>query len=390
MPPPPTQPTLQTAGAGAPRDRSPRKLRALTRRQGITIVLSAALVAASGSLSASGAAEVPRFAVSALALAALAALVGESLDQLGQRMRPGPTGLLQASLGNLPELLFSVFALRAGLVRVVQAALIGSVLGNLLLVLGLAFVSGAARLGTQKFEPEGPRMSVALLTLAIASMAVPTLAVKLHTPALSHAASLSDVASIVLLVVYVASIPFWLAGGPPRPQTAPTGVRTPPAHLARNNRGRWPLPLTLALLVAATAASAPVSDWFVAALKPATRALGISPVFAGLVIVAVASNAVEHAAGVWLAWKGRPDYAISTILNSPLQIALLLTPLLVLISPALGPTHLLLVFQPLLVAAVAISTLAVGIVIYDGEYSWLEGISLVALYAIIASAFWWG
>ena len=388
MPLPPTQPTLKAAGA--PRARSSRKLHALNRRQGTTLVLSAALVAASGSLSASGAAEVPRFAVSGLALAALAALVGESLDQLGQRMRPGPTGLLQASLGNLPELLFAVFALRAGLARVVQAALIGSVLGNLLLVLGLAFVSGAARLGTQKFEPEGPRMSVALLTLAIASMAVPTLAVKLHTPALNHATGLSDAASIVLLVVYVASVPFWLAGGPPQPKTTPAGVRTQPAHLAPNNRGPWPLPLTLALLVAATAASAPVSDWFVAALEPATRALGISPVFAGLVIVAIAANAVEHAAGVWLAWKGRPDYAISTILNSPLQIALLLTPLLVLISPALGPAHLLLVFQPLLVAAVAIATLAVGIVIYDGEYSWLEGISLVALYAIIASAFWWG
>jgi Ca2+:H+ antiporter len=108
------------------------------------------------------------------------------------------------------------------------------------------------------------------------------------------------------------------------------------------------------------------------------------------VIVAVASNAVEHAAGVWLAWKARPDYAVSTILNSPLQIALLLTPVLVLISPALGPAHLVLVFQPMLVAALAVATLAVAIVIYDGEYSWLEGVSLVALYVIVASAFWWG
>ena len=107
-------------------------------------------------------------------------------------------------------------------------------------------------------------------------------------------------------------------------------------------------------------------------------------------IVAIASNAVENAAGVRFAWKARPDYAISTILNSPLQITLLLTPLLVLASPLIGPAHLTLVFPPLLVAALAVAVVVVTVVVYDGEYSWLEGAALIALYVIIAAGFWWG
>ncbi len=137
-------------------------------------------------------------------------------------------------------------------------------------------------------------------------------------------------------------------------------------------------------------ASGLVSDWFVAALTPATRSLGISPMFTGLVIVALASNAVENAAGIRFAWKARPDFAISTILNSPLQITLLLTPVLVLISPLLGPAHLTLVFPPLLVVALAVAVVVVAIVVYDGEYSWLEGVALIALYVIVAAALWWG
>jgi Ca2+:H+ antiporter len=152
----------------------------------------------------------------------------------------------------------------------------------------------------------------------------------------------------------------------------------------------WPLTLSLALLVAAGCASGAVSEWFVGSLTPAIHSLGISQAFTGLVVVAIASNAVENAAGIRFAWKARPDYAISTILNSPLQIALLLTPVLVLTSRFIGPAQLTLVFPPLLVAALAVAIVVVTVVVYDGEYSWLEGVALIALYAIIATAFWWG
>ncbi|HTW06272.1 MAG TPA: calcium/proton exchanger [Acidimicrobiales bacterium] len=369
----------------------PASLDAIRPSQRLILVSAVTLVAATGAMDAAGAAHVAVFVVAALGLAALAAVVGESIEQIGERLGPGATGLLQSSLGNLPELLVAIFALRAGLTRVVQAALVGSVLGNVLLVLGIAFLSGGARHGTQRFQPESPRMLVTLLTLAAGSTLVPTLADRLDTPAVHHTVALSDVAAVVLLLVYLASIPFWLSGGPEQPPAAP-GQEPSKLSAPRGSPSgpSWPMWLAIAVLAGASAGSAAVSDWFVAALTPATRALGISPVFTGLVIVAIASNAVENAAGVRFAWKARPDYAISTILNSPLQITLFLTPLLVLISPLIGPAHLTLVFPPLLVAALAVAVVVVTVVVYDGEYSWLEGAALVALYVLVGSAFWWG
>ncbi|MGH9105873.1 MAG: sodium:proton exchanger, partial [Acidimicrobiales bacterium] len=197
------------------------------------------------------------------------------------------------------------------------------------------------------------------------------------------ARALSDVTAIVLLVVYAASIPFWIRGGP-------RGATERSSATTAKGVGLASLSLPLVLLVAASVATALVSDWFVAALTPSTRALGISKAFTGLIVVAIASNAVEHAVGIQFAWKARPDFAISTILNSALQVALLLTPVLVLLSPALGQDRLTLVFPTLLVAALAVAVVVITFVVYDGEYSWLEGVALVALYAVIATAFWWG
>ena len=378
----------------------PLSVNALAKQQRLAIAAAAALTAAAGAMAGAGAPNVARFVVAGLALAALAVLVGEAIEQIGEHLGPGPTGLLQSSLGNLPELMVAIFALRKGLTSVVQAALVGSVLGNVLLVLGAAFLSGGARHGTQRFRPEAPRMLVTLLTLAVGATVVPTLAVRLETPAVHHAAALSDVAAIVLLAVYVISIPFWLRGGPdmsPDSRPAPGAPDAAPARQAPKwlstapaARPLWPFGLAVGLLAGAGVASGAVSDWFVTALTPATRSLGISPMFTGLVIVALASNAVENAAGIRFAWKARPDYAISTILNSPLQITLLLTPVRGLVSPWIGPSHLTLGCPPLLVVALAVAVVVVAVVVYDGEYSWLEGVALIALYVIVAASLWWG
>ena len=354
----------------------------------LVIAIAAALVAATGALDAAGAPKVATFFVAALGLAALAEVFGEAMEQVGKRIGPGPTGLLQSSLGNLPELLFAIFALRAGLNSVVQAALIGSVLANVLLVLGLAFLGGGMRHGTQTFAPEGPRMLVTLLTLAAGAALVPTLAAKLGAAG-HHTAALSDAAAVILLVVYLASIPFWLSGGP-QAAVARAPAEGAPRSAPTAAKPLWPLGLAIVLLAAASVGSGAVSQWFVSALVPATKSLGISTAFTGLVIVALASNAVENIAGVRFAWKARPDYAISTILNSPLQITLFLMPVLVLASSFIGPEHLTFVFPPLLVAALAVAVVVVAVVVYDGEYSWLEGVALLALYAVIAAAFWWG
>ncbi len=318
------------------------------------------------------------FVLSAIALAALATMVGEGTDQLGHRLGPGATGVLQSGLGNLPELFISIFALQAGLVLVVQTALIGSILANTLLVLGLAFLLGGLRNGAQQFEARGTRMVATLLVLAVAALAIPTLATSPGEPDAGHAVDLSVVCSIVLLVVFIVSIPFSIRGG--------EGASALEAPIERV----WPLRVAVGNLVIAAIAAAFVSDWFVEALRPAMAQLGISEAFAGLVIVAIAGNAVENVVGVRVAIQNKADLAVSLILNSALQVALALIPVIVLISLFVGPFPLTLVLSPLLLAALGLSAILAALVIIDGESTWLEGAALIGLYVIIAASVWWG
>jgi Ca2+:H+ antiporter len=367
---------------------APADLRHLQTVHWVTLAATAVLTVLAGVVTAIGAGSVTRFVVAGLALAATAALVGQAIEQVGERLGPGATGLLQSTMGNLPELLVGVFALRAGLTIVVQSALVGSVLANTVLVLGMAFVAGGLRHGVQRFDPEEPRLNGSLLLLVVAALVVPTLANDLHTPAAAHISALSDACAIALLVVYAASVPFYL-----RRRVAAESETIPPKSPVPGvveSRPAWPLRLSVALLGLGSLGAALASNWFVGPLESATKQLGISETFTGLVIVAIASNAVEQAVGIRFAVRAKPEYAISTTLNSPLQVALLLTPVLVLLSRVIGPSQLNLVFPPLLVAALAVAALVVVVTIYDGEYTWIEGTALIALYCIIVAAFWWG
>jgi Ca2+:H+ antiporter len=370
----------EQAGGGAPLLQA---LKTLTRRQAITIGIAAVATAVAGILTAVGAGAVLTFVVAGVALAMLAALVGDATEQLGTRLGPGATGVLQSALGNLPELFVGIFALRAGLVDVVQSALIGSILGNSVLVLGLAFLVGGLRHGEQKFSWDAPRMMVTLTLLAVAALAVPTLAHELHTPANPHSEGLSVACAVVLLLVFLASIPISLAGGPVgQPQEA--------AETIGSTIGSWPIWLAVAILLFAGLGAAFVSEWFISALEPAIKILHLSPAFTGLVIVALAGNAVENVVGIQLMAANKPDYAISVIMNSSLQVALFLTPVLVLLSLVLGGAYLTLVVPPLLLVALGLAALLGTIIIYDGKSTWLEGLALIGLYCIIAVSFWWG
>ena len=351
-----------------------------TRTRVIAVVaIAATLGALAGRLLAVS--PVAVFALSGVALAGLAAMVGEGTDQLSQRFGPGATGVLQSALGNLPEFFIGVFALRAGLVDVVRAALIGSILANTLLVLGLAFIAGGLRYGAQKFGGDQTRTMSTLLLLAVAAMAIPTIASAPGGPDRGHETEISVVVSIVLLVVFAASIPFSIG------KAGPVVGAEEGAVLSDR---LWPLSLALVVLAAAGVGAAFVSDWFVDALQPAMDTLGMSQSFAGLVVVAIAGNAVENVVGVQAMLADRGDLAISIILNSSLQVALALTPILVLGSVLLGGTTLTLVVSPLLIAALALATLLAAFVVIDGESTWLEGLALVGLYVIIAASVWWG
>jgi Ca2+:H+ antiporter len=319
------------------------------------------------------------FVISGGALALLAALVGIGTEQLGSRLGPGATGVLQSSLGNLPELFVGYFALRNGLIPVLQAALVGSILGNNLFVLGLAFLVGGLRHGTQRFAAEVPRMIATLTLLAVAALIVPTLVFFLHTPAAGHEDELSIICAGILLIIYIISIPVSLQGGP-------TSIPEEDEELSR----LWPLWLAIVILIVSGVGAAFVSDWFIIALTPAIDILHISQAFTGLVLVALASNAVEHAVGIQLAAKNKADYAISVILNSSLQVALGLIPILVILSVFIGGPRLTLVLPPLLVVSLGLTAVLSTVITYDGESTWLEGASLVGLYVIIAASFWWG
>jgi Ca2+:H+ antiporter len=345
------------------------------------IVIGLCIIAAilAGVLHYTGANAVLTFGVTAAALALLAMIVGDATEQLGSRLGPGATGILQSGLGNLPELFVAIFALRAGLAHVVQAALVGSILGNSLLVFGLALFFGGLKNGTQRFRSEAPRMIVTLMLLAVSALIIPTLASLIHTPAAPHIDDLDIFVAVVLLITLAASIYFSVKGD---------AAVVP--HKDETGEMLWPLSLTIVVLGGAGIGAAFVSDWFVEALQPAMSALGISEAFAGLVIVAVAGNAIENLIGIQLAWRNQADYAISVILNSSLQIALGLFPVLLLLSFVLGGSVLTFVLSPLLVVALALATIVSAIVVFDGESIWLEGLALVGLYCIIAAAFWWG
>jgi len=337
------------------------------------------------------------FVVSAAALGVLASIVGRSVDRLGDRFGAGMTGVVQSALGNLPELFFGIFALRAGLVEVVQAALIGSILANVLLVLGLAFIVGGLRHGTQEFPAESVRSAVLLLVLAVSVLMIPSLSAHLNVAVRTHEVALSNIASVVLLIVFFLAIPSSIRRSPrpsPEDEAAMNEARSGTELSQEDQSGgvvaAWSVSLVLVSLLVSSVAAAFVSDWFVAALTPALATLHMSEAFAGLVVVAIAGNAVENVVGIQLAARNRVDYALSVILQSPVQIALLLIPVLVLLSGILGGAQLTLVLSPLLAVVLALTTLVAAVVVLDGESTWLEGACLVGLYVVIGTAFWWG
>ena len=353
-------------------------------------------------------AAVPRFVVATLALAGLAWTVSFSTEQLGERFGPAITGMLQSTLGNLPELFVVVFALQKGELIVAQTAIVGSLFANAMLVLGLVIVVGARRSPehVMRFSHRLPRDTTTLLLVTVFIIVLLGLSLGSHDPASRHVDAISVVGAVSLLVVYVTwAVPYLRSDTEPgrsrselvqeharggrRSQRSAHADADADAYAHAHAEGqhsqpRLSLAATLVLLAVGGVGSAFVSDWFVNALAPAIEQLHISRAFAGLVIVAIAGNAVENAAGLVLAWKGRSDLAISVVKNSVAQIAAFLFPVLVLISFALSTT-LTFALAPVYVGALALMALAMWQVTADGEAAAFEGWALVALYVILAT-----
>ncbi len=315
------------------------------------------------------------FALAAIALAGLAWVVSFATEQVGERFGPAVTGVMQSTLGNLPELFVVIFALQAGEVVVAQTSILGSLFANALLVLGLVIVLGSASEsdGVMRFAPRLPNDTATLLLVCNFIIVVLAVSLSAHDPASRHSLEISAVGAVCLLAVYGAWVVPYVRGD-----------RGAAAAEAGHGGPRVPLGVSAALLGVAGVGAAFVSDWFIHALDPAIEQLGVSKAFAGLVIVAIAGNAVENFTGLVLARKRQHDLAISVVKNSVAQIAAFLFPVLVLVS-LMFANHLTFVIDPVYVAALALTAIAVWQVTGDGEAVAFEGWALVAIYVILAT-----
>jgi Ca2+:H+ antiporter len=350
-------------------------------RTWIAIVASFAVAATLGALHYADANAVLQFVVGIVALALLAWTVGIGTEVVGARFGAAVTGVLQSTLGNLPELFIVIFALRAGEIVVAQTSILGSLLANALLVLGLAIVAGAWRSedGVMRFHRRLPNDTTMLLMLVVFMIALISTSLSLGDAAADNAETISVVGAILILCVYGAWIFNYLRSGAGQ-GPAIEGHEAPPLAFRAG----------VVVLALAGVAAAFTAEWFVDVIDPATEELGISKAFTGLVIVAIAGNAVENVVGIQLAWKRRFDLAISVVKNSVAQIAAFLYPALVLISLLFSQrlTFGLPSSGLVLVVGLVFAALAIWQITGDGEAAVYEGMALVATYALLATVVW--
>jgi Ca2+:H+ antiporter len=350
-------------------------------RTWIGIGASFAVAATLGVLHYADVDAVVQFVVGIVALALLAWTVGVGTETVGSRFGPAMTGVLQSTLGNLPELFIVIFALRAGEIVVAQTSILGSLLANALLVLGLAIIAGAWRAEDRvmRFQTRLPNDTTMLLMLVVFMIAIISASVSLGDRASDNALTISVIGAFLILAVYGA----WLAN------YLRAGAAQAPA-IAEEHAPPLGFGVGIGVLAVAGVAAAFVSEWFVAVIDPAVTELGISKAFTGLVIVAIAGNAVENVVGIQLAWKRRYDLAISVVKNSVAQIAAFLYPALVIIS--LLFTQRLTFGVPMsglvLVVALVFAALAIWQITGDGAAAPYEGLALVATYAVLATVVW--
>ena len=333
--------------------------------------LVAIAATATGVAHFAGASSLLTFVIATLALAGLAWLVSFATEQVGERFGPAVTGLLQSTLGNLPEFFIVVFALSAGELVVARTSIIGSILANALLVLGLVIIAGCRESsdGVMRFQSRLPKDNATLMMLASFLIVILGISAASSDKASHHVTAISIVGALALLGTYGVWLIDYI-----RADVKPDVVHTEPLIS---------LTTALGLLAVAGVGAAFVSDWFIQALTPAMDQVGISKAFAGLVIVAIAGNAVENTTGITLALKGRSDLAISVVTNSVAQITAFLFPALVLVS-LLFETSLTFAMTPVLIGALALTAIALFQIMGDGEGTTFEGVALIAFYVILA------
>jgi Ca2+:H+ antiporter len=316
------------------------------------------------------------FLASMLAIIPLAGFIGRATDNLAAHFGGAIGGLLNATFGNIAELIIGAFALRAGFVDLVKASLTGSIIGNTLLVFGLAALVGGLRRPVQRFNRTAAGLGTTMLLLSVVALIV---------PAVFHALSrrsgqepelrMDTEIAVVLLLTYCASLVFTL-----KTHRQPHKHVGPPPRMSISQ--------SIALLVGATAGVAWMSELLVGAVSDAARVLGMSDLFVGVIVVAVIGNAAEHYSAVRMAAQNEMDAALSIAVGSSTQIALFITPVLLFLSYLIAPTPMNLLFSTFEVMALGLAVLTIAFVAHDGETHWMEGVQMLAVYVILALGFY--
>jgi Ca2+:H+ antiporter len=318
------------------------------------------------------------FATSCLAILPLAGWMGHATEQLAERMGEGVGGLLNATFGNAAELIIALAALRAGLHDVVKASIAGSIVGNILLVLGASMLAGGLRHREQHFNPAGARSQATMLTLAAIALVLPAAFQVAAGTTPEGLGRLSVSISVVLLLVYALFLAFSLVTH---------SALFSGSHVPEEGKTQASVARAAVVLAVATAAIAWMSEIMVGAIEPTAHEFGLSNVFVGVFVVAIVGNAAEHATAISAAMKDRMDLSLSIAIGSSVQVALFVAPLLVLASLFLGPAPMDLAFSPGLVLTVLLSVLITGQVAGDGRSDWLKGMQLLAVYLVLGLAF---
>jgi Ca2+:H+ antiporter len=325
-------------------------------------------------LKAAGASGTVVFVAAAASVMALAYVLGEATDQAGTASGPRLASLLNATFGNLPELIIVVLTVREGLIDVARASIIGSVVGNILLVLGASILLGGLRNGSMAFDQRSVGTNASMLTLAAVALGLPSLFDSLHDTTRHEQVALSYGVAIVMVVLYAAYLIYSFTQPP-----------SPHGHEGSASWGARAALITLAITAVVTGA---MSELLVSAIEPTIEELGIGTVFIGMVVVPLVGNVPEHWAAVRIARAGNLDFSMSIAFNSGLQVALAGTAIAV-AAGALLHHQVLIVFPPIELALLGAATVMTAILTSVGRANWLEGLELLAIYVIAALAFWY-
>jgi len=332
------------------------------------------------------------FVLSLIGLIPLANFIGEGTEELAHYTGPRLGGLLNATLGNAAELIITVFAIQAGLLDLVKASITGSILGNLLLVLGFSLLAGGLKNGTQFFDRRTAGLNATLLVLAVVVLLIPSFFDRALVEVPDSELLFSEGTAIIIIILYALTVFYGFKSGTAGEhgvsehggdhKDADAVVREP----ADIHKARWSLRTAVLVLVAATVGTALLSETLVGVIEEVTTSLGITEFFLGIIIIPLVGNVAEHLVAVQVAIKNKMELSLAVSLGSSLQIALFVAPVLVFISLAFGQ-RLLLVFTDFELIALVSASLIAALIALDGESNWLEGAMLLTVYLILGMAF---